>query len=201
MNHRCCCCCCCCFAEPKLDFSFDETTRRGCLLLDVALPKHLSSSLVDVDVHPTYVSVVVKSKVLRLRLPSEVRADASTARRSTTTGRLLVTMPKVNEREGPTIATKTKISSSNGSERRRADERVARTTTKTKSVRLNDLLYNEGSAFVPSTKGDNVCDEDRGGLLKEVTTTSKREDGNKTTTKTISSTANGDDENEPPPLF
>jgi len=66
------------------------------LTLDIAIQKHLSSSLIDVDIHPTYVSVVIKSKILRLRLPAEVKSESSTAQRSTTTGHLQITMPKCN---------------------------------------------------------------------------------------------------------
>ena len=64
------------------------------MTLDIGIQKHLSSSLIDVDIHPTYISVVIKSKVLRLCLPAEVKSEASTAQRSTTTGHLLITMPK-----------------------------------------------------------------------------------------------------------
>ena len=28
------------------------------------MPRHLDSSLMDVDVHPTYVSIIIKSKVM-----------------------------------------------------------------------------------------------------------------------------------------
>jgi protein TilB len=41
---------------------------------------------------------VIKSKVLRLKLPSEVNASASTARRSKVTGHLVVEMPKIDEK-------------------------------------------------------------------------------------------------------
>jgi protein TilB len=62
-------------------------------------------SQVDVDVQPTYVRVTTarakdegaekKKNVLQLLLPSEVLADASTAKRSSTTGHLLLTCPKM----------------------------------------------------------------------------------------------------------
>jgi protein TilB len=63
--------------------------------LEIKLSKFLDSSLVDVDVHPTYVSVVIKGKVLRLRLPAEVRVSDSKCQRSKTSGSLSVIMPKV----------------------------------------------------------------------------------------------------------
>lgn len=37
----------------------------GDIVLEVGVPKHLDSSLIDVDVHPHYVSVVIKGKVSR----------------------------------------------------------------------------------------------------------------------------------------
>lgn len=42
--------------------------HRGCVVLEVALPRHLDSSLVDVDVQPTWASLVIKTKVLRLKV-------------------------------------------------------------------------------------------------------------------------------------
>jgi len=66
------------------------------LVMRVAVPKHLSTSLIDVDIHPTYVSIVIKSKVLRVSLPAEVRSDTSSARRSAASGYLELVMPKVD---------------------------------------------------------------------------------------------------------
>lgn len=63
----------------------------------MGVQKHLSSSLIDVDVHPTFVSVVIKSKVLRVKLPIEVKAGKCTAQRITTTGHLMITMPKCDD--------------------------------------------------------------------------------------------------------
>ena len=66
----------------------------------MSLPKHLDSSLIDVDVHPNYISVVIKSKLLRLKLPEEVKANESKCQRSKMTGHLLVTMPRANPGKG-----------------------------------------------------------------------------------------------------
>ena len=57
--------------------------------------------------HRSYVSVVIKSKVLRLKLPSEVNASLSSAKRSKVTGHLLIEMPKINE-NAPTLFGKSK---------------------------------------------------------------------------------------------
>uniref|UniRef100_A0A8C5JG63 Leucine-rich repeat-containing protein 6 n=1 Tax=Junco hyemalis TaxID=40217 RepID=A0A8C5JG63_JUNHY len=66
-------------------------------VLNVNVPKyvrHLDTSLLDVDVQPTYVRVLVKGKPFQLVLPEEVKPDSSCAKRSQTTGHLVVTMPK-----------------------------------------------------------------------------------------------------------
>ncbi len=55
----------------------------------------MCTTLIDADVQPTYVKVVVKGKIFQLVLPEEVRPDSSYAQRSQTTGHLIVTMPKV----------------------------------------------------------------------------------------------------------
>lgn len=49
--------------EGGWDFRWDEESRPGFVLLDVPVARHLDSSLIDVDVHPTYVSIIIKSKV------------------------------------------------------------------------------------------------------------------------------------------
>ena len=84
--------------EGAWDFSWDEDTRPGSLILDIPLPRHLDSSLIDVDVHPSYVSIIIKSKTLRLRNLCEVKAEQSKCQRAKVNGHLQVIMPKVNRR-------------------------------------------------------------------------------------------------------
>uniref|UniRef100_A0A9J8CH89 Leucine-rich repeat-containing protein 6 n=1 Tax=Cyprinus carpio carpio TaxID=630221 RepID=A0A9J8CH89_CYPCA len=74
--------------EPKFDFSLTED-ENNCIKLGV----HMDTSLLDVDVQPTYVRVTVKGKVFQLVLPAEVKPDSSTAQRSQTTGHLLLILP------------------------------------------------------------------------------------------------------------
>uniref|UniRef100_A0A8B9IRI1 Leucine-rich repeat-containing protein 6 n=1 Tax=Amazona collaria TaxID=241587 RepID=A0A8B9IRI1_9PSIT len=67
-------------------------------VLNVNVPKyvrHLDTSLLDIDVQPTYVRVMVKGKPFQLVLPEEVKPDSSSAKRSQTTGHLVISMPKV----------------------------------------------------------------------------------------------------------
>ena len=101
-----------CSPEGRWHFEFDEEKRPGYLTLSISIQKHLSSSLIDVDIHPTFVSVVIKSKVLRLCLPVEVNSDASIAQRSTTTGHLLLTMPKSKPHRHGLLTTEIPVSSS-----------------------------------------------------------------------------------------
>ena len=97
--------------QGKYQFWFEEESNKTSstnqngnkagtfLIMRVAIPKHLSTSLIDVDIHPTYASVVIKSKILRVTLPVEVVSDKSTARRSAASGYLELVMTKVNPDE------------------------------------------------------------------------------------------------------
>ncbi|XP_073925342.1 dynein axonemal assembly factor 11 isoform X3 [Castor canadensis] len=83
--------------EPKLDFSLKDDEKRNQLVLDLAVYRYMDTSLIEVDVQPTYVRVMVKGKPFQLVLPAEVRPDSSSAKRSQTTGHLVICMPKVEE--------------------------------------------------------------------------------------------------------
>jgi len=77
----------------KWPFAVDEDGEK--VTVDVALPKFLDSAQIDADVQPTYVRISAKKNVLQLVLPAEVLATASSAQRSSTTGHLVLTCPKV----------------------------------------------------------------------------------------------------------
>ena len=85
--------------EGGWDFVWDEESQPGQLILEVKLAKFLDSSLIDVDVHPSFVSIVIKGKLLRLRTPCEVLVNSTKCQRSKLTGSLKVLMPKVRRRE------------------------------------------------------------------------------------------------------
>lgn len=85
--------------EGAWEFFWDEETLPGYVQLEVRVARYLDSSLIDVDIHPHFLSMVIKSKVLRLRLPAEVLAGQSKCQRSKSTGALLVIMPKANAKE------------------------------------------------------------------------------------------------------
>ncbi|XP_071369949.1 dynein axonemal assembly factor 11 [Centroberyx affinis] len=80
--------------EPKLEFCLTEDEDSNTVVLDLAVYRHMDSSLLDVDVQPTYARVNVKGKIFQLVLPAEVKPDSSTAQRSQTTGHLVLSMPK-----------------------------------------------------------------------------------------------------------
>eukprot|EP00929_Paragymnodinium_shiwhaense_P096121 TRINITY_DN5762_c0_g1_i1.p1 TRINITY_DN5762_c0_g1~~TRINITY_DN5762_c0_g1_i1.p1 ORF type:complete len:428 (-),score=151.81 TRINITY_DN5762_c0_g1_i1:141-1424(-) len=85
--------------EGKYDFNIDETSDTTRILFELAVPKYLDTTQLDVDVNPLYVRVVIKDKVTQLKLPNEVRPDASKVQRSRTTGMLVIDMPLVDPRE------------------------------------------------------------------------------------------------------
>ncbi|XP_050796988.1 dynein axonemal assembly factor 11 isoform X1 [Gopherus flavomarginatus] len=94
--------------EPKLHFFLKDDEENNQFILDLAVYRHLDSSLIDVDVQPTYLRIMVKDKPFQLVLPAEVKPDSSSAKRSQTTGHLVISMPKVQEiiranRKTPTL--------------------------------------------------------------------------------------------------
>ncbi|XP_012348043.1 protein tilB homolog isoform X1 [Apis florea] len=82
--------------QPKVSFKLNEEDRDH-IILEIALYRYLDTCYVDVDVHPDYVRVTIKGKILQLTLPCEVSVNGSTARRNTTNGKLIVMMPRLNE--------------------------------------------------------------------------------------------------------
>ncbi|XP_028328442.1 dynein axonemal assembly factor 11 isoform X2 [Gouania willdenowi] len=80
--------------EPKLDFWLTEDEDNNTIILDLAVYRHMDTSLIDVDIQPTYARVCVKGKIFQLVLPAEVKPDSSTAQRSQATGSLVLTMPR-----------------------------------------------------------------------------------------------------------
>lgn len=79
--------------EGGWKFRLDEDDSNGQLTLDFACYRFLDTSLIDVDLQPTYVRITVKSKVFQLAFPKEIRPLKSKAKRSATTGHLVLNMP------------------------------------------------------------------------------------------------------------
>nr|XP_014265999.1 protein tilB homolog isoform X3 [Maylandia zebra] len=91
-------------AKEKLDFCLTEDEENNTIILDLEVYRHMDTSLIDVDVQPSYARVSIKGKIFQVVLPAEVKPDSSTAQRSQTTGHLLLTMPRA---EGEIKVTKT----------------------------------------------------------------------------------------------
>jgi protein TilB len=83
--------------QGKWDFSLNDGDLGQSLVLDVAVQRYLDTSLIDCDVQPGHVKCLIKGKVLQIVLPEEVNPDQSTAKRSQTTGHLVITMPKAKQ--------------------------------------------------------------------------------------------------------
>ncbi|XP_049809239.1 dynein axonemal assembly factor 11 [Schistocerca nitens] len=79
--------------EAKVPFTLKE--EDGCYILDIPVFRHLDTALIDVDIQPQYVTVLIKGKTLQLTLLNEVEINNSTAKRSQATGHLIITMPQV----------------------------------------------------------------------------------------------------------
>lgn len=82
--------------EGKWDFSLNDYDSATSIVLDIPVGKFLDTSLIDVDVQPTFVRVLIKGKLLQLTLSEEVSPDKSVAQRNKHTGHLVITMPKLH---------------------------------------------------------------------------------------------------------
>lgn len=82
--------------EAKLEFYIDGD-QKDRVILELAVPKFLDTSAIDIDVQPTWVAIAVKSKEFLIHTPAEVNPDQTKAERSVGTGALVLTMPKVGQ--------------------------------------------------------------------------------------------------------
>ena len=80
--------------EGKWDFTLDDSSDGAAVVLEVAVERFLDTSLIEADIQPTFVRLLIKGRLLQLLLPTEVLPDAATARRCKANGRLVITMPK-----------------------------------------------------------------------------------------------------------
>ena len=199
--------------EGKWAFKFDEEIKSEYVILDVAVQKHLSSTLIDVDVHPDYVSVVIKSKVLRLILPAEVEAEGAKATRNTSTGHLIVTMKKVNPKENMVaLRAARKAAEKNAEEEKRMREERKRGQ---EGKKLGAQMLLSGSVQISglvskSAGGLGVTKKEGGALQMEAVSTvikhSKASGDGAVSDKESFGDDNDDDddsdlEGAPPPMF
>lgn len=131
--------------EGRYDFRLDDEDGKGNVVLSIPLPKFLDNSLLSVDVHPTWITVVIKGKVLRLELPEEVKPDAGSAQRSRTTGTLVVTMPKENP--NLRLAKRLKQRQEEEQKAREAEEEAKRAERRARAPKkMGDLLLAAASS-------------------------------------------------------
>ena len=83
--------------EGRWDFVLEDEDGQGNCQLRLGISRFLDTSLADVDVHPFYVSVVVKGKLFRILWPDEVRSEDAVCQRSQASGELVISVPKVKE--------------------------------------------------------------------------------------------------------
>ena len=74
------------YFKPEIDFHYDDDSNPDQIILELKLFKHLDTSLIELDIEPTYVRATIKGKIFQLRLLEEIKPDSSVAQRSQTTG-------------------------------------------------------------------------------------------------------------------
>tara|TARA_B100000683_G_scaffold275102_1_gene324898 strand:+ start:2669 stop:3631 length:963 start_codon:yes stop_codon:yes gene_type:complete len=82
--------------QGDFKFTLTESDDETAIQLEVHVGTFIDTSLVNVDIHPKLVRVKIKGELLQLKLSHEVTPDSSVAERSKATGKLLITMPKLN---------------------------------------------------------------------------------------------------------
>ncbi|KAM4027452.1 dynein axonemal assembly factor 11 isoform 2-T2 [Anomaloglossus baeobatrachus] len=154
--------------ESKLDFSLVDDEEDNQYILDLGIYRHLDTSLVDVDVQPSYVRVVVKNKTFQLVLPEEVRPDSSTARRSQTTGHLVVAMPKASELIQKPRTTSSSLKNHNSTKVKNSTKRIEKLEVDPTVHSLPDVANivqekrsgAQGPLVLSNCKPKNVTEED-----------------------------------------
>lgn len=63
--------------QNRWEFKLDEADCGTKVVLDVAVSKFLDTSLMDIDVQPLLIRVLIKGKLLQLHLPAEVSTKFS----------------------------------------------------------------------------------------------------------------------------
>jgi len=180
--------------EEEAPTNKDSNGKRGgtSLIMRVAIPKYLSTSLIDVDIHPTYVSVVIKSKILRVILPVEVLSSQAVARRSQASGYLELVMPKADPNEVVIGLLHVRDNTSNNRKAMKELDGVCNTSSTAKG-----LTCNTGKTTTLKKKerlGESIMKEV--GVAESLKIVQRKvADGS------AKSNNDDDDDDEPPPLF
>ncbi|XP_054006865.1 dynein axonemal assembly factor 11-like [Hylaeus anthracinus] len=155
-----------------------EITVYKCVRLDIihftrVWSRYLDTQYVDVDVQPEYVRVTIKGKILQLTLPCEVSVDNSTARRNTTNGKLVITMPRLKPL--PVIKARVTNSNENLSKMKRSREMEQKLgTTMRQYLEIGPATDLDFSRIVGRRKPDREVEPSFG--RRDTESTSKQED-------------------------
>ena len=79
------------------NYSLQIDYRTDRLVLTIEIPKEIPTEDMDIDIKSDYISLIIHAKVLRIRLPNQIRVEDSQALRSQATGKLELVLPYVNE--------------------------------------------------------------------------------------------------------
>ena len=87
--------------DGKWPFEVDEDDAEGTVIAKIMFPKFLDTSMLDIDIQPTYFRVTLRKpekhdKVIQITFPCEVRPDDASAQRSQNTGELKLVCPKLH---------------------------------------------------------------------------------------------------------
>ncbi|KAL9954199.1 hypothetical protein ACROYT_G041702 [Oculina patagonica] len=145
--------------QGKWDFEFNDDEDNNRFVLDLPCFKYLDTSLIDLDVQPTYVRVTVKGKVFQLALNEEVNPDSSSAKRSQTTGHLIIEMPKMNQVVKP--LKKNSPTKSNTSSNKQKHEN--QDSLSSSEPEKHDRIYHERLEIEPNAN----CDMDFSKIVKD----------------------------------
>ncbi|KAJ3057130.1 Protein tilB [Rhizophlyctis rosea] len=125
--------------EGKWLFMFHETPDT--IVLEVEINKFLDTSLIDVDVHPTWVRVVIKGKILQLVLDEEVKTDDVICERSTASGHLCLTMLKLkSQKSGDVVEIRRKEREATERQKKEEAKRAAEGGSKQRNRRYERLF-------------------------------------------------------------
>ncbi|KAK9890846.1 hypothetical protein WA026_012192 [Henosepilachna vigintioctopunctata] len=81
--------------QAKIPFTFNDEDPKE-FVLTVQIYKYLDTELIDVDLQPIYARITIKNKIFQIVFPDEIFIDKSTCQRSTTSGQLVLRMPRIN---------------------------------------------------------------------------------------------------------
>lgn len=188
--------------EGKWEFRLMDEILE--IILEVDLPRFLDTSLVDVDVHPSYVSIVAKNKVFRLKFPEVVHSDTGKAERSRTTGTLRLTLPKAHVTPTQKLRAQMHCEKSENKPEDRKNTSISRSILKQAKI-SDELLDAVEKVSAVKRRAVNIH-----GLVKERNVTDSNNCQN-LVPKTLTKTTPGcgmrpedemeDEDNVPPPLL